>query len=178
MYASSNRCRQTATALILLLATAFPARGQTGTYALDVYRGSVTSLSLAAGDYFLQATGGGWNAWGIVGGCNASGANCSEGYLNFFTYVLNGGPPQSVSNGRWATPSLAIANAPSGSITVSSSSTLELYISDSYFADNIGSLDVTVSAVTATPEPASLVLLATGFSALAGAARSRRRSRG
>ena len=170
-----TRPRSSLAAALALLLAASPASAQTGTFPLNIFTGAATTLSLGAGTYTIQATSGSWNAWGgAVGGCDSFGANCSTGYLTNFHYALNGGPLQSGGNGIWATPALALANAPLHTIVAPPSSTLQLQVMDSYYNDNVGSLGVTVAAVTTTPEPASLALFATGFAGIVAVGRRRR----
>jgi len=71
------------------LAAATPAAAQIVN--VSALNGTGTTVSLAAGTYTVSLAGiadGGaydaWSPWGASTGCDANGANCSQGYLNAF----------------------------------------------------------------------------------------------
>ena len=155
--------RITAVALFSL-PVAVSAHAQTYTFASA--SPFVSSALLTPGGWTLAVTGGAWNqVSGAVSGCNAFGSNCYVGWLTQFSYRLNGGAwLDDGYTGSYSTPALALANAsPPLTLTVATNATLEVTLRDSYYLDNLGTLDVTLAPVTVTPEPASIVLLASGL---------------
>ena len=119
-----------------------------------------------------------WNPWGFVAGCDDMGSNCSNGWVTFWRFFVNGdsGTTYGAGSGvRYATDLLALANAlpvpPISGIT-----SISFYVGDSFYSDNLGgiSLNVVIRPVTDVPEPAALALLGLGLAGL-GVARRRRR---
>lgn len=173
---------RSAVAALALTVAAFGhvAEAQGGNFTIDSRNpASVFSTVLTEGTWSVAPTAGAWNAWGTSSsGCDAFGANCTgTGWFTFFYYSLNGSPWTAQGwTGIWGSPELALANAaPPMVLTVTAPVVLGLSIVDTRYDDNSGSL--TVSVVSATPEPASFVLLGTGLVALAGLVR-RKRSNG
>lgn len=143
---------------------------------------NAVSVMLGVGTYDLAPVIGAYtafNPYGIVTGCDGSGANCTEGWnWRFFAdpdplVMVNPGFAPPMLGQYFATPELAFANAPAlGRITVTAPTTLRFWVPDGAFvADNLGGVSFNVTAV---PEPAAWALMIAGFS-LAGAALRRRR---
>ncbi|MEM8931851.1 MAG: hypothetical protein AAGE94_11795 [Acidobacteriota bacterium] len=96
----------------------------------------VTFLSMADGGLYE-----GWNAWGTVTGCDGSGAGCSTGYFVAFACEVPGFGLTSVgavTTTIWATPELAIANAPTDVSFEAEAGDLVCYILDNLYSDNLG----------------------------------------
>ena len=111
-----------------LLAAAAPASA--GIVNVSSLNGNGTTVSLAAGTYRVRLAGlanGGaydaWSPWTFSSGCNASGANCTTGYLNAFAIDFGYGNgtfsgadgfqfgyvPQPGNSGLYETAALALA---------------------------------------------------------------------
>ncbi|MBD2387795.1 PEP-CTERM sorting domain-containing protein [Cylindrospermum sp. FACHB-282] len=123
------------------------------------------TLNLSAGEYDVSyigiADGGlydGWNAWGgIIAGCNNEGNKCQKGWGNSYSISLNNQPANGFGygNGRFSTLSLARQNSAlsNTSFTLINDGTANFFISDSYYADNIGGVSLKVEKVQPVPEP-------------------------
>ncbi len=84
------------------------------TYHFESNSPPVYSTTLTPGMWTLAVTGGGYDqVAGAVSGCDQAGGNCYVGWHTEYFYRLDGGTwTEAGFNGSWATPSLALQNAP------------------------------------------------------------------
>lgn len=124
---------------------------------------NAVQLNLKAGTYsitpFKDDTYTAWNAWSSVTGCSADGTGCSKGWVNNYSFTTPSGTTnvRTSDTSRYATADLALLNALSSTFTLLSDATVEFFISDTFYRDNIGGMSLNVSAV---PVPAALFLFA------------------
>jgi hypothetical protein len=111
------------------------------------------ALSLPAGTYTItpidQSTGGAytaWLPWGIVGGCDANGENCFQGWFHSYRVQIDSGPTADYYNpGFFGTANQAFANAVTAVVTLSTAGVLKLWIPDSLYSDNGGGVSLHVT---------------------------------
>ena len=166
-----------------------------GSFRLDQGASSIVYLDLSAGTYDITAKPGtytSWNRWNTISGCDANGANCSQGYEWSMSYflpaVLDGagagyvqstdvnfsGPGDRTffASGQLAYD--AISGAPITTLTLDFAQTVGFFINDDIVGDNNGGVqfDITLAPV---PLPATGLMLAGGVVAF-GALRRRRKA--
>ena len=132
------------------------------------------SLMLSAGtysvDYIGMDEGGvyeGWNAWeGKVERCDSKGENCRRGWRNRYGISYDGVSNLFTSGKNYATVSQALQNAVDTSFTLASDTTVNFFINDKFYDDNIEGISLRLSSTSisqSVPEPASMLgLLAVG----------------
>lgn len=122
------------------------------------------SLNLSAGTYSVDYIGmnnGGaydaWNAWGEgrVSQCDSNGEGCRTGWLNNYSISFDGFN-QTFATGRYANALQAMQNALSTSFTLASDTTVNFFVKDSHYRDNVGGVSLNVSSQS-VPEPASML---------------------
>lgn len=133
--------------------------------------GNAVQLPLTAGAYNvtqIDQNGGGaftaWNAWGPdrVSGCDAKGANCTNGWLTSYRVAAPDVPDDGYGGGVYATPELAFQNdAENTSFVLPSDQTVSFYISDSNCGDNAGgvSLEIAPGQVPTMPRIVMVLLV-------------------
>ena len=180
---------RTATAVLLVAGLALASRSEATTI-IDIDARINTTTNpvthfFAAGTYDVTpigvAAGGAydaWNAWGFVAGCDSNGENCSNGWINSYSLSAPGlgVPAQTFSDGgRYATPLQALNAAISTQFTIATSGTVNFFITDNPYTDNLGGMSLHVTSQP-IPEPSTVLLFSTGMVGLIGFARRRRRS--
>lgn len=121
-------------------------------------------------DYIGMNDGGaydGWNAWqGKVERCDRNGENCRRGWKNRYGISFDGVSELFTSGKNYATVSQAMQNAVNTSFTVASDTTVNFFINDKFYDDNIEGVSLRLSSTSmprSVPEPASMLgLLAVG----------------
>ena len=133
------------------------------------------SMNLSAGTYsvdFIGIDDGGiydsWNAWeGVVGGCDSDGEGCRRGWRNDYGISFNGFNQLFATTDVYQTRLQALQNALDISFTLPSATTVNFFIGDYYYEDNIGGVSLKLSSAKTIPETASIFpLLAVGTIAL------------
>ena len=118
-----------------------------------------------------------WNAWGgNVSGCAGNGANCAEGWLNWFNIFVPGLGELAFGsdNGPYISAVDSLAQAPNYPVfEIFAPITFEFFIDDGFFDDNIGGISLLVEPV---PVPASIIFLASALVPLLGQFGSRLRA--
>ena len=160
-----------------------------------------TTLSVGAGDYTLSyATSGGLydgvNPWSDVSGCNASGKNCTHGWVEYFSLSEDGhvyeyaGPAHPFATAAEALATTIASpfffNVDGGSFSsiaypvpldLSATTSLTFFFPDSVYTDNEGGISLLLSpVVAAVPEPSDPALIVAGLAGL-GLYRRRQRNR-
>jgi hypothetical protein len=105
-----------------------------------------------------------WNAWSVVAGCDASGANCVYGWVNSWSYFLNGDKSTATWVGdskRFSTDVGALASATTIQPIVDVSS-ITFFIADAPYWDNVGGISLLVDFHSVL-EPSTLALLGIGL---------------
>ncbi|WP_414621664.1 PEP-CTERM sorting domain-containing protein [Calothrix sp. CCY 0018] len=132
------------------------------------------SIMLSAGtyavDYIGMNDGGaydGWNAWeGKVERCDRNRENCRRGWKNRYGISFDGMSNLFTSGKNYATASQAMQNAVNTSFTVASDTTVNFFINDKFYDDNIEGVSLRLSSESisqSVPEPTSMLgLLAVG----------------
>lgn len=154
---------------------------------------NAVALELAAGTYEVTPIDdpfSAWNAWstsGSVSGCDASGENCSQGFLHQYaitigrttTWVNTSGSYSTDTEafnegGRYSTAEAAFNNASSFVFSIAQAQLVSFAITDrnaSSFSDNSGGVTLSVNAV---PLPAAAWLFLSAIGGMAGFKRLRR----
>lgn len=151
---------------------------------LDAYDGTdpdpvMVSLALDAGIYDVNVIGvaeGGlynsWNAWGNTYGCNSSGADCTHGWVNNYTFSSTELGVQTFSDGiRYSSSLLALDHSVNSMFMLTSAAVVDFYIPDSSYSDNLGGMSLDVTEHLSVPEPSILALFCTGIIGLGFARR-------
>ena len=123
-----------------------------------------------------------WNAWSVEAGCDASGANCECGWVNSWSYFLNGDKSTAtwVGDGnRFSTDVGALASATKIQPILDVSS-ITFFIADtqkngvSAYSDNVGGISLLVDFQSVL-EPGTLALFGIGLLGM-GAARRKKKA--
>lgn len=134
------------------------------------------SVNLSAGTYSVDYIGineggvyDGWNAWqGVVGDCSSDGEGCRRGWRNDYSISFDDFSQLFATTGVYATPLQALQNAVNISFTLASATTVNFFIGDNYYEDNVGGVSLrlssdNISTPKTVPETASILgLLAVG----------------
>ena len=126
------------------------------------------SLMLSAGtysvDYIGMDEGGvyeGWNAWeGKVERCDSNKEGCRKGWRNRYGISYDGVSNLFTSGKNYATVSQALQNAVDTSFTLASDTTVNFFINDKFYDDNIEGISLRLSSTSisqSVPEPASML---------------------
>lgn len=129
--------------------------------ALTRFESNPVVVPLPAGTYTITpidpSMGGAYTAWlpfPSVGGCDANGENCSQGWFHSYGVRIDAGPAFTFFNpGFFATPGQAFANAVTASVTLATAGELKLWIPDSYYSDNSGGVSLLVSVPPLPVQP-------------------------
>ena len=162
--------------LALVATLALPVSASAQTHHFISNSPDIFSTTLTPGAWTLGVTDGVYNqVQGQVGGCDGNGL-CSFGWHTEFFYRLDGSEwIEAGYSGSWATITLATQHIPAPVVfDISEDTQLDVTLLDTYYSDNVGTLDVTLADVTSTPEPASTALLATGLFGVVALRRRRR----
>ena len=119
-----------------------------------------------------------FSLWSSNRGCDSSGANCQQGYINSAAFIINGVETRfgsrAVAN-RYSTQAASFANAGqyTSGFTLTSPTAVSFYLPDGgTISDNRGGISLSIAGV---PEPATWAFLLLGFGAIGGSMRSSRR---
>ncbi|MYN44883.1 PEP-CTERM sorting domain-containing protein [Pseudoduganella sp. FT93W] len=164
--------------VVLALALFVSNSAQATTIVLDsTNSNNAVVLNLAVGSYNFTYVSGAWNRWSAVDGCDANGEHCTHGWVNTIRV-------ESPQYSGWFGDGMVYATAAQAEAsgkanftfpfdyTTAGPVTLSLY--DGYYADNTGSITISITAV---PEPETYVMLLAGL-AIVGAMVVRGRSAG
>lgn len=162
-----------AIALLTALTVARPSSALiVGIDALLNTTGNPITIQFAAGTYDVipigTADGGAydaWNAWGgLVTDCDATGANCTTGWLNNYSLASDEwGPILVTEDIKYQTPFLALSNAQSIVFTLATDGPVYFFQQDCCYFDNVGGSSLSVTEVAPVPEPATWLLLGGGL---------------
>ena len=147
---------------IILLAAALllSAQANAATVNLDSRTSTATSLWLSAGNYTVTPIKDdytAWNAWGKTTDCNGMGMECAKGWINNYSITT---PTETIftSNAvKYRDAALALTYALSTSFTLAIAGSVDFFIGDIQYKDNIGGMSLNVSKV---PVPAAAFLFA------------------
>jgi len=121
------------------------------------------SLNLSAGSYQIAYDSGAWNPWGNVSGCSSNGQCTDKGWYNAFEFNTTSGETVVWDTIRWQTSDLAQASGQAHSpftFTLASAQSVQFYIHDNPYSDNLGGIALSVTAV---PEPETFAMMLAGL---------------
>lgn len=114
------------------------------------------SLTLSAGTYEVVPIGPGqggaftaWNAWGgATFGCDANGANCSQGWMHWYRLQSSEFARVRVQDGiLYSTPAAALANSLGARFTLTADGVVYFFVFDTGPGDNVGGVSLQVTRV-------------------------------
>ncbi|HEC58049.1 hypothetical protein LCGC14_0867420 [marine sediment metagenome] len=155
---------------LITMLFAAPLSATAATINLNSVTGNTQTLALQAGTYSFKVTSGAWNAWSPAGAANCTIAGCTQGWVTQFNYLIEGGVFSKANEirtidsttGIYATAAEATLAAQSVQtiITLTDTTNVSFTILDAPTSDNIGNLEIDISAVSAVPIPAAAFLFA------------------